>query len=48
MKTGRIVVVMAVWLALSTALTVTSAQENFPSRPVRVVVPYSPGSVADV
>jgi tripartite-type tricarboxylate transporter receptor subunit TctC len=24
------------------------AQENFPSRPIRVVIPYSPGSVADV
>jgi tripartite-type tricarboxylate transporter receptor subunit TctC len=24
------------------------AQENFPSRPIRIVIPYSPGSVADV
>src|SRR6195952_356742 len=25
-----------------------AAQENFPTRPVRIVIPYSPGSVADV
>src|ERR1700712_4026973 len=25
-----------------------AAQENFPSRPVRIVIPYSPGSVGDV
>ena len=24
------------------------AQENFPSRPIRIVIPYAPGSVADV
>jgi tripartite-type tricarboxylate transporter receptor subunit TctC len=48
MKTGRIGVIMGVWLALFAAPAVTSAQDNFPSRPVRVVVPYSPGSVADV
>src|SRR4029078_1464629 len=24
------------------------AQENFPSRPIRIVIPYSPGSVTDV
>ena len=24
------------------------AQENFPNRPIRIVIPYSPGSVADV
>ena len=27
---------------------VGQAQENFPGRPVRIVIPYSPGSVADV
>src|SRR5262249_3263138 len=25
-----------------------SAQDNFPSRPIRVVIPYGPGTVADV
>ena len=24
------------------------AQENFPNRPIRIVIPYSPGSVTDV
>jgi tripartite-type tricarboxylate transporter receptor subunit TctC len=48
MKTGRIGVIMGAWLAFVAAPVASSAQENFPSRPVRVVVPYSPGSVADV
>jgi tripartite-type tricarboxylate transporter receptor subunit TctC len=48
MKTGRIGVIIGAWLALVAAPAASSAQENFPSRPVRVVVPYSPGSVADV
>src|SRR6266404_3198558 len=48
MKTGRIGVILGVWLAFSAAPATTFAQENFPSRAVRVVVPYSPGSVADV
>jgi tripartite-type tricarboxylate transporter receptor subunit TctC len=48
MKTGRIGAIMGMWLAFVAAPAASSAQENFPSRPVRVVVPYSPGSVADV
>src|SRR5258708_4225329 len=48
MKTRRIGVIMAAWLALLAAPRAGSAQENFPSRPVRIVIPYSPGSVADV
>jgi tripartite-type tricarboxylate transporter receptor subunit TctC len=48
MKTGRIGVIIGAWLSLIAAPAATSAQENFPSRSVRVVVPYSPGSVADV
>ncbi len=36
------------WLALSAVPSHTYAQEIFPSRPVRIVVPYAPGSVTDV
>ena len=36
------------WLALFAVSNVAHAQEAFPSRPVRIVVPYAPGSVTDV
>jgi len=39
---------MSTWLALLAVPGAASAQENFPNRPVRIVVPYSPGSVTDV
>jgi tripartite-type tricarboxylate transporter receptor subunit TctC len=45
MKPGRIGIILAVCLSLSGA---GYAQETFPNRPVRIVIPYSPGSVADV
>jgi tripartite-type tricarboxylate transporter receptor subunit TctC len=48
MKTRRIAVVIGAWLAFLAAPVAASAQENFPNRPVRIVVPYSPGSVTDV
>src|SRR5436309_10705729 len=44
----RIGVVIVAWLAFLAAPAAGQAQENFPSRPIRVVIPYSPGSVADV
>ena len=42
----RVGAMLFVWLLLF-GLTDARAQE-FPSRPVRIVIPYSPGSVADV
>ena len=36
------------WLAYLAMPDAGFAQESFPSRPVRIVIPYSPGSVADV
>jgi tripartite-type tricarboxylate transporter receptor subunit TctC len=36
------------WLALLVAQNAAHSQESFPSRPVRIVVPYSAGSVTDV
>jgi tripartite-type tricarboxylate transporter receptor subunit TctC len=48
MKIRRIGVIMGAWLALLAAPGAASAQESFPNRPVRIVVPYSPGSVTDV
>jgi tripartite-type tricarboxylate transporter receptor subunit TctC len=45
-KTRRFGAIMGAWLI---ALTHTAwAQENFPNHPVRVVIPYSAGSVVDV
>jgi tripartite-type tricarboxylate transporter receptor subunit TctC len=48
MRIWRIVTIMAAWLTLLAASTAGVAQESFPNRPVRIVIPYSPGSVADV
>src|SRR5471032_231447 len=48
MKLWRIGVIMGAWLVPLAAPGAGSAQENFPSRPVRIVIPYSAGSVADV
>jgi tripartite-type tricarboxylate transporter receptor subunit TctC len=47
MRIFRIGIVIGAWLALLAAPH-AQAQENFPSRPIRIVIPYSPGSVADV
>ena len=44
----RISVIIGLLLAFAAAPNVVLAQENFPSRSIRIVIPYSPGSVADV
>jgi tripartite-type tricarboxylate transporter receptor subunit TctC len=48
MRIGRVGVIMAVWLAVVAAPGAADAQESFPDRPVRIINPYSVGSVADV
>ena len=48
MKTGRIGLIMGAWLTFLAAPGAACAQESFPNRPVRILIPYSAGSVADV
>ncbi len=48
MKIRRFGVAMATWLFLLAPPGAGRAQDSFPSHPVRVVIPYSAGSVADV
>jgi tripartite-type tricarboxylate transporter receptor subunit TctC len=47
MNFRRIGVIIGAWLAFVAASGPASAQD-FPNRPIRIVIPYSPGSVADV
>ena len=46
--TKRLGAILAAWLLLAVPWAPAGAQENYPSRPIRVVNPYSVGSVADV
>ena len=48
MRFRRIGIIVGAWLMLLAAPYQGQAQENFPSRPIRIVMPCSPGSVADV
>ena len=48
MKLWRIGAVVVAWLMFVAASSAPFAQENFPNHPIRIVIPYSPGSVADV
>ena len=48
MRFRRIGIIIGAWLMLLAAPYQGQAQENFPSRPIRIVIPYSPGSVTDV
>jgi tripartite-type tricarboxylate transporter receptor subunit TctC len=45
---GRIGIIIGAWLMFLAAPYQGQAQENFPNRPIRIVIPYSPGSVTDV
>jgi tripartite-type tricarboxylate transporter receptor subunit TctC len=44
----QIGIIVGAWLMLLAAPYQGQAQENFPNRPIRIVIPYSPGSVTDV
>jgi tripartite-type tricarboxylate transporter receptor subunit TctC len=44
----RVCVVVGVCLAITAMSGRAFAQDNFPSKPIRIVIPYAPGSVADV
>jgi tripartite-type tricarboxylate transporter receptor subunit TctC len=46
MKPWHIGAIVVAWLMLAAASV--SAQDSFPNHAVRIVIPYSPGSVADV
>jgi tripartite-type tricarboxylate transporter receptor subunit TctC len=47
MRLPRIGVIIGAWLVLLGAPSPAHSQE-FPNRPIRIVIPYSPGSVTDV
>ena len=48
MTISRIGVITSTWLAAFALSGAVWAQESFPNRPVRLVIPYSAGSVVDV
>jgi tripartite-type tricarboxylate transporter receptor subunit TctC len=47
MKRRRIGAILAAWLAFAVP-GAASAQDTFPDHPIRILIPYSAGSVADV
>jgi tripartite-type tricarboxylate transporter receptor subunit TctC len=46
--TKRLGTVLAAWLLAAISCATAGAQEGFPNRPIRLINPYSVGSVADV
>ena len=48
MRTRLPSAIVALMLALFATARTSFAPDNFPARPIRVVIPYGPGTVADV
>lgn len=48
MKLRWVGIAASAWLLFCATPEQGRAQENFPTRPIRIVIPYSPGSVTDV
>ncbi|SDS02222.1 Bug family tripartite tricarboxylate transporter substrate binding protein [Bradyrhizobium canariense] len=48
MKIGRVGVVIGAWLTFFVLPSLAVAQDSFPDHPIRLINPYSVGSVADV
>lgn len=47
-KRSRMATGLAALLMLAGTAASANAQDNFPNRPIRIVIPYAPGSVTDV
>lgn len=48
MKTSHCIAVASLALVLGTLPGVASAQDHWPSKPIRMIVPFTPGSASDV
>jgi tripartite-type tricarboxylate transporter receptor subunit TctC len=44
----RVVVILLSAIGLALVITVTMAQDRYPSRPIKVIVPYAPGGATDI